>query len=134
CHKALINVYADALNYDLHTHPKVTPRVIKRFEPWMALTFSEGSIGVDIVRVNLTQLEAFYGKGPKKESSQASASAPLALPPLLKLPPSQTLRRTAVALAEAGRRDEPGYGITGTPKGAPYAEPTAAPYAEHTAA
>ena len=28
----------------------------------MALTFSEGSIGGDIERVNLTQLEAFYGK------------------------------------------------------------------------
>jgi acyl-homoserine lactone acylase PvdQ len=69
--KALMNAYADGLNYYLHTHPKVTPRVIKRFEPWMALTFSEGSIGGDIERVNLTQLEAFYGK--------ASASASTAL-------------------------------------------------------
>ena len=60
--KALMNAWADGLNYYLHTHPNVTPRVIKRFEPWMALTFSEGSIGGDIERVNLTQLEAFYGK------------------------------------------------------------------------
>jgi acyl-homoserine lactone acylase PvdQ len=130
--KALMNAYADGLNYYLHTHPKVSPRVIKRFEPWMALTFSEGSIGGDIERVNLTQLEAFYGKGEKKESSQASASAPLALPPSLTLPPSQTLWRTAVALAEAGRRDEPGYEITGTPEVAPYVEPTGTPYVEPT--
>jgi len=59
--KALMNAYADGLNYYLHTHPTVTPRVIKRFEPWMALTFSEGSIGGDIERVNLNQLQAFYG-------------------------------------------------------------------------
>ena len=46
--QALMNAWADGLNYYLHTHPKVTPRVIKRFEPWMALSFSEGSIGGDI--------------------------------------------------------------------------------------
>src|SRR3989442_1744870 len=45
--KALMNAWADGLNYYLHTHPTVAPRVITRFEPWMALTFSEGSIGVD---------------------------------------------------------------------------------------
>lgn len=67
--KALMNAYADGLNYYLHTHPTVTPRVIKRFEPWMALTFSEGSIGGDIERVNLNQLEAFYGKGTKPNSA-----------------------------------------------------------------
>ncbi len=53
--EALMTAWADGLNYYLHTHPNVTPRVIKRFEPWMALTFSEGSIGGDIERVNLNQ-------------------------------------------------------------------------------
>jgi acyl-homoserine-lactone acylase len=62
--KSLMNAYADGLNYYLHTHPKVKPRVITRFEPWMALTFSEGSIGGDIEKVNLNQLEAFYGRKP----------------------------------------------------------------------
>ena len=61
--KALMDAYADGLNYYLHTHPQVKPRVITRFEPWMALTFSEGSIGGDIERVNLAQLESFYGRG-----------------------------------------------------------------------
>jgi acyl-homoserine-lactone acylase len=60
--KALMNAWADGLNYYLHTHPQVTPRVITRFEPWMALSFSEGSIGGDIERVSLRELEAFYGK------------------------------------------------------------------------
>ncbi len=59
----LMDAWADGLNYYLYTHPAVTPRVITRFEPWMALTFSEGSIGGDIERVSLSQLEAFYGEG-----------------------------------------------------------------------
>src|SRR5256714_518558 len=74
--KALMNAWADGLNFYLATHPQVTPRVIKHFEPWMALTFSEGSIGGDIEKVNLTQLENFYGKGPKKETTQASLFSP----------------------------------------------------------
>ncbi|HWZ44786.1 MAG TPA: penicillin acylase family protein [Candidatus Saccharimonadales bacterium] len=62
--QALMNAFADGLNYYLLKHPEVKPRVIKRFEPWMALSFTEGSIGGDIERVNLRQLEAFYGKAP----------------------------------------------------------------------
>ncbi|WP_454759154.1 acylase [Caulobacter segnis] len=60
--KTLMNGWADGLNFYLATHPDVKPRAITRFEPWMALSFSEGSIGGDIERVALTQLEAFYGQ------------------------------------------------------------------------
>lgn len=60
--KALMNGWADGLNFYLATHPDVKPKVITRFEPWMALSFSEGSIGGDIERVALTQLESFYGQ------------------------------------------------------------------------
>jgi acyl-homoserine-lactone acylase len=59
--QSLMNSFADGLNYYLHTHPEVTPRVLNRFEPWMALSFSEGSIGGDIERVNLQLLQDFYG-------------------------------------------------------------------------
>jgi acyl-homoserine-lactone acylase len=72
--KSLMDAWAGGLNYYLHQHPQVRPRVITRFEPWMALTFSEGSIGGDIERVNLTQLEAFYGNGPKNQPSAAMAA------------------------------------------------------------
>src|SRR5262245_30477539 len=34
--KQLMNAWADGLNYYLHTHPQVHPRVLTRFEPWMA--------------------------------------------------------------------------------------------------
>jgi acyl-homoserine-lactone acylase len=59
----LMNAWADGLNYYLHTHPDVTPKVLKKFEPWMALTFTEGSIGGDIERINIKRLESFYGAG-----------------------------------------------------------------------
>ncbi len=66
--KALMDAFADGLNYYLAKHPEVKPRVIRHFEPWMALSFSEGSIGGDIERVNLAMLEAFYGKGPRLQA------------------------------------------------------------------
>ena len=40
-----MNAWADGLNFYLATHPQVHPRAITRFEPWMALSFTEGSIG-----------------------------------------------------------------------------------------
>lgn len=60
--RKLMDSFADGLNYYLETHPGTKPKVIHRFEPWMALSFTEGSIGGDIERVNLRQLEAFCGK------------------------------------------------------------------------
>ncbi|UPG94000.1 penicillin acylase family protein [Luteibacter aegosomatissinici] len=62
--KALMDSWADGLNYYLATHPDTHPRVITHFEPWMALSFSEGSIGGDIERVKTSDLQAFYGKDP----------------------------------------------------------------------
>jgi len=59
--QSLMNAWADGLNFYLATHPKTTPKVFKRFEPWMALSFTEGSIGPDIERAPLSGLEAFYG-------------------------------------------------------------------------
>jgi len=63
--KDLMNAWADGLNFYLHTHPDTRPKLLTRFEPWMALSFSEGSIGGDIEEIDLKELEAFYGKAPK---------------------------------------------------------------------
>ncbi|MFJ9033409.1 penicillin acylase family protein [Streptomyces sp. NPDC102274] len=60
--RELMRAWADGLNYYLAIHPEVRPRVLNRFEPWMPLSFSEGSIGGDIESVMLSQLEAFYGE------------------------------------------------------------------------
>jgi len=59
--RALMDAWAAGLNRYLATHPDVRPRVLTHFEPWMALSFTEGSIGGDIERADLTQLAAFYG-------------------------------------------------------------------------
>ncbi len=60
--RALMDAFAGGLNWYLHTHPETEPRVIRRFEPWMALAFTEGSIGGDIERVNIARLADFYGR------------------------------------------------------------------------
>ena len=87
--KKLMNAFADGLNFYLYKHPEVKPRVIDRFEPWMALTFTEGSIGGDVERVNLKELEAFYGGAPsahttaalEERDSEASGSNGVAISP-----------------------------------------------------
>jgi acyl-homoserine-lactone acylase len=68
--RALTQGWADGLNFYLATHPAVKPRVIAHFEPWMPLSFSEGSIGPDIERADLHDLEAFYG-GAKTAAAPA---------------------------------------------------------------
>jgi len=72
--KRLMTAFADGLNYYLATHPDVKPALITHFEPWMALSFSEGSIGGDIESVDLKQLQELYANG---------ARLPLAPPVLL---------------------------------------------------
>jgi len=59
--KTLMVAWADGINFYLSKHPEEKARVITKFEPWMALTFSEGSIGGDIEKINLAQLAATYG-------------------------------------------------------------------------
>ena len=86
--KDLMNAYADGLNYYLYKNPDVQPKVIKRFEPWMALSFSEGSIGGDIERaVRVSDLEQFYGgtqtlaAGPDRVDWEPRGSNGMAIAP-----------------------------------------------------
>lgn len=58
--KTLMDAFADGMNYYLYTHPDVKPKVLTRFEPWMAMSYTEGSIGWDIEKVNVDRLQAFY--------------------------------------------------------------------------
>lgn len=58
--KDLCEAWADGINYYLHTHPEVQARVISKFEPWMTMYFSEGSIGGDIESVSTRRIQAFY--------------------------------------------------------------------------
>jgi acyl-homoserine-lactone acylase len=80
--KSLMVAWSDGLNYYLAQHPSVRPKVIRHFEPWMCLSFTEGSIGGDIETVDLGQLEKFYA--PRAATHERSTAAPtLAAPPTL---------------------------------------------------
>jgi acyl-homoserine-lactone acylase len=77
--KTLMLAWSDGLNYFLSKHPEIHPRVILHYEPWMALSFTEGSIGGDIESIDLGNLEQFYGSHdhhmPLPQSSALAQSA-----------------------------------------------------------
>src|SRR4051812_4434965 len=75
--QALMNAWADGLNYYLARHADVHPKVLKRFEPWMALSFTEGSIGGNIEKIRLVALQSFYSRrhpGPDPGATLPSAA------------------------------------------------------------
>jgi acyl-homoserine-lactone acylase len=72
--RALMGAWADGLNYFLERHPRIKPKVIKHFEPWMALSFTEGSIGGDIQGIDLGALKEFYGGQPSSARLQVEAA------------------------------------------------------------
>ncbi len=76
--KKLMMAWADGLNYFLSKHPKILPKVIHRYEPWMALSFTEGSIGGDIETIDLGKLRKFYETPPRPPARTANAR--IALP------------------------------------------------------
>ncbi|RAK00395.1 acyl-homoserine lactone acylase PvdQ [Larkinella arboricola] len=58
--RELMDAFADGTNYYLYTHPNVKPRLLTRFQPWMPLMFSEGSIGGNISVISTERIKAFY--------------------------------------------------------------------------
>lgn len=98
--RELMDAWADGLNYWLRMHPGAKPRVIERFEPWMALSFTEGSIGGDIETISLRELERFYGGSP--ESALAARGAALAA---AAEPPEEPRGSNGIAIAPGLTRD-----------------------------
>jgi len=78
--RRLMDAFADGLNYYLYKHPDVRPRVIRRFEPWMALSFTEGSIGGDIESIDLRELAAFYDDTSAAARAGGDGDDPIAEP------------------------------------------------------
>lgn len=96
--KKLMTAWADGLNYFLSKNPNVKPRVIARFEPWMALSFTEGSIGGDIETIDTGRLKAFY---TGDETIAAIEPDPLAEPQGsngIAIAPSNTVGKKALLL------------------------------------
>ena len=78
--QTLMTAWADGLNFYLAKHPGVHPLVIRHFDPWMALSFTEGSIGGDVESVDLARLHEFYGGSPARPRATAGMPAPPADP------------------------------------------------------
>jgi len=76
----LMDAWADGLNHYLATHPDVPRLAIERYEPWMALSFTEGSIGGDIERVPLRALAELYGADPRVALALRAPADPLREP------------------------------------------------------
>jgi acyl-homoserine-lactone acylase len=74
--KTLMIAWSDGLNYYLSKHSGVVPKVIRHFEPWMALSFTEGSIGGDVESVDLATLEKFYGRSAPSAAQNSPAAVP----------------------------------------------------------
>lgn len=87
--RKLMTAWADGLNCYLRTHPQVHPKVLTKFEPWMALSFTEGSIGGDIERVPLPDLQAFYDRKPGAQPPAPDPNEPPQPDQVRALPPDQ---------------------------------------------
>jgi acyl-homoserine-lactone acylase len=75
--KSLMDAWSDGLNYFLSKHLDVHAKVIRHFEPWMALSFTEGSIGGDIETIDLKKLEKFYGPAAPPAARANAAAGPV---------------------------------------------------------
>jgi acyl-homoserine-lactone acylase len=75
--RSLMQSWADGLNFYLATHPETRPAVIAHFEPWMTLSFTEGSIGGDIESVDLARLAEFYPEPRLHAASVGPHPSPL---------------------------------------------------------
>ncbi len=60
--KKICQGFSDGVNYYLHRHQETRPKLLRRFQPWFPLMFSEGSIGGDIEDISLRDLKRFYDK------------------------------------------------------------------------
>ncbi len=63
--RKLLDAFADGINYYLYKHPAVAPKVLKRFEPWFHLMFTDGSVSATRTGgITVDELRDFYSKGP----------------------------------------------------------------------
>jgi acyl-homoserine-lactone acylase len=96
--KKLMDAFADGANFYLAKHPEVKPRVIQHFEPWMALSFTEGSIGGDFEKADLKKLEVFYGNLKNVAAVEETPDPELRGSNGIAIAPSNTVQHHALLL------------------------------------
>ncbi len=59
--KDILNAYADGINYYLYKNPQSKPLLLKRFQPWFALLWTDGSIGaISTGGITVNEIKSFY--------------------------------------------------------------------------
>src|ERR1700754_193723 len=59
----LLDAFADGVNYYLYKHPETKPLVLKHWEPWYALMFTDGSVSATSTGgVKPDEIKSFYSK------------------------------------------------------------------------
>lgn len=62
--KKLLHAFADGMNYYLYKHPEVKPALLRRFEPWYPLMWTDGSINaINTGGISIAELKSFYTGG-----------------------------------------------------------------------
>jgi acyl-homoserine-lactone acylase len=68
--KKLLNAHADGINYFLYKHPEVRPVVLKKFEPWFHLMYTDGSVSATSTGgASVEEIKQFYENGPETNST-----------------------------------------------------------------
>lgn len=66
----LCNAFADAINYYIYKHPGTKPALLRRFEPWFPLLWTDGSIGaISTADISVEELKKFYSSKPSLVSN-----------------------------------------------------------------
>jgi len=91
--KALLDAFADGINFYIYKHPNTKPVLISKFEPWFPLLWTDGSIGaISTADLGIKNLKEFYNdkgfsvgaiKKPLNEEYQQTGSNGFAIAPAL---------------------------------------------------
>ncbi|MDF2190921.1 penicillin acylase family protein [Paraflavitalea sp. CAU 1676] len=105
--KKLLHAWADAMNYYLYKHPEEKPALLRRFEPWYPLMWTDGSIAaINTGGLSANELKTFYtvdlsvaARTSRRGEEINSGSNGLSLRQTLVTQSSEVLRSGSDALA-----------------------------------
>ena len=75
----LLDAFADGINYYLYKHPQIQPVLLKHFEPWYPLLWTDGSIGaISTAGFDEKDLQRLYGAEPIAKNKAAYKTSSIA--------------------------------------------------------
>ncbi len=76
----LLDAFADGVNYYLYKHSETKPLLLKRFEPWYALMFTDGSVSAtSIGGLRPEEIRNFYNSNSPSAEMMAPPNRPQGL-------------------------------------------------------